>query len=185
MALGEGGYAGLVRVEDGSLNLAAAVEPGALKRAGSPAAVVGRIVRDAGLANLDLSAAAWQGTLPLTRQTARPVGHRIFVLGDAAGYVEPFTGEGIAWALAGGMGVANLAVQGLKGWTRHVERAWLATYDELVRNRQFWCRAFAAILRRPWLARTAVELASAWPTLCHPIVERLNRPARSLELVRL
>ena len=185
MAVGDGGYAGLVRVEDGSLNLAAAVEPDALKRAGSPEAVVGRIVREAGLAELDLPAAAWHGTLPLTRQTARPVGHRIFVLGDAAGYVEPFTGEGIAWALAGGMAVANLVVWGLEGWTRHVERAWLATYGKLVRDRQFWCRAFAAILRRPWLARTAVELASAWPVLCHPIVERLNRPAQPLELVRL
>jgi flavin-dependent dehydrogenase len=42
----------------------------------------------------------WLGTLPLTRRTPRPAGHRVLVVGDAAGYVEPFTGEGMAWALA-------------------------------------------------------------------------------------
>ncbi|HEV3344740.1 MAG TPA: NAD(P)/FAD-dependent oxidoreductase [Pirellulales bacterium] len=190
MTVGEKGYAGLVRVEDGSINLAAAVAPDALKRAGSPAAAVGAIFREAGLeqtdiANLDLSSAAWQGTLPLTRRTVRPVAHRVFVLGDAAGYVEPFTGEGIAWALASGMAVADFAARGLDGWSRQVEQGWLAAYGKQVRRRQLWCRAFAALLRRPCLARAALELASAWPALCRPIVASLNRPAQSLELARL
>jgi flavin-dependent dehydrogenase len=190
MAVGENGYAGLVRVEDGSINLAAAVAPDALKRAGSPAAAVGEILSEAGLQgarviDLDLSSAAWQGTLPLTRRTARPVAHRIFVLGDAAGYVEPFTGEGLAWALASGMAVAPFAARGIDGWNPHVEHGWLAAYGNLIRRRQLWCRAFAALLRHPYLARAAMELASAWPALCRPIVASLNRPAKSLELARL
>jgi flavin-dependent dehydrogenase len=185
MAAGEAGYAGMVRLEDGSINLAAAIAPDALKRAGSPAAVAGRIIRDAGLAGLDLSSATWHGTLPLTRHTVRPAGHRIFVLGDAAGYVEPFTGEGIAWALGCGMAVVDFAVKGIDRWSPQVERGWLAAYGKLVRNRQFWCRAFAATLRRPWLARAALEVASVWPALCRPIVANLNRPAKSLELARL
>ncbi|HWB08498.1 MAG TPA: NAD(P)/FAD-dependent oxidoreductase [Pirellulales bacterium] len=185
MAVAEGGYAGMVRVEDGRINLAAAVAPDALKRAGSPAAAASRIIREAGVATLDLSAATWHGTLPLRRHTPRPVGHRVFVLGDAAGYVEPFTGEGIAWALAGGLAVADFAVKGLEGWSQQVEQGWLTAYGKLVRSRQFWCRAFAATLRRPRLARAALELASFWPALCRPIVASLNRPAKSLELAHL
>ena len=42
----------------------------------------------------------WHGTPGLTRRTRPLARDRLFYLGDAAGYVEPFTGEGIAWALS-------------------------------------------------------------------------------------
>lgn len=182
MAVGQGGYTGLVRVEDGSLNLAAALDPETLKQAGSPAAAVAAVLVEAGLPKVELGASAWHGTLPLTRQTRQPVGHRIFVLGDAAGYVEPFTGEGIAWALAGGMAVATFAERGLLGWNRQVEQEWLAAYGRLVRDRQLCCRTFAAMLRNPSMVRAAVGLATAWPALCRPIVANLNRPAQPGEI---
>jgi flavin-dependent dehydrogenase len=184
MAIGQGGYAGLVRLEDGSLNLAAALDCTFLKTAGSPAAAVESILKPTDLQRLDLTSAVWQGTLPLTRQTARPVGHRLFVLGDAAGYVEPFTGEGMAWALAGGLAVATPAERGLLAWNQQVERDWLRVYRSLVRGRQFWCRAFAAVLRKPSLAGAAIRLAGVWPACCRPIVAHLNRPARPRELCR-
>ncbi len=150
MAVGRGGYAGVVRVEDGSLNLAAALAPEALKLGGSPEAAVAAILTEAGLPEVELPlGGAWHGTLPMSRQTTRPVGRRVFVLGDAAGYVEPFTGEGIAWALASGMAVAAIAERGLRHWSGEVEQEWLTTHRRLVRDRQLWCRGFAALLRRP------------------------------------
>ncbi|HVX64136.1 MAG TPA: FAD-dependent oxidoreductase [Pirellulales bacterium] len=183
MAVGRSGYAGVVRVEDGSLNLAAAIAPDALKCAGSAEAAVATILTEAGLPEVELPVAgAWRGTLPLSRQTTRPVGRRVFVLGDAAGYVEPFTGEGIAWALGSGMAVASIAERGLRHWSGEVEQEWLTTYRRLVRDRQLWCRGFAALLRRPALARLAVQIASAWPALCRPVVCSLNRPVRPLEI---
>ncbi|HQU44638.1 MAG: hypothetical protein B7Z73_07980 [Planctomycetia bacterium 21-64-5] len=183
MAIGRGGYAGLVRLEDGSLSLAAAVVPQAIKRAASPAAAVAAILAEAGMPECGLAEAGpWQGTLPLTQSTPRPVGHRVLVLGDAAGYVEPFTGEGIAWALSGGLAVAEFAERGLCEWNAHVEQGWLHAYRRLVRDRQLCCRGFAAVLRHPSIARMAVQLASAWPAVCRPIVRTLNRPVRPLEL---
>lgn len=182
MAIGRGGYAGLVRVEDGSLNVAAAISPSALKQAGSPAKAVAAILSEAGLPEIGLPPAnLWCGTIPLTRQTARPVGYRVFILGDAAGYVEPFTGEGIAWALGSGMGVAPLVERGRIDWSPAVERMWLTTYGCLVRDRQLWCRSFAVLLRHPQIARCVVQLGSAWPALFRPIVSSLNQPARPLE----
>ena len=51
----------------------------------------------------------WMGTIPLTRRLARPAARGVFVLGDAAGYVEPFTGEGHGVGLCrrGGRGSAS------------------------------------------------------------------------------
>jgi flavin-dependent dehydrogenase len=40
----------------------------------------------------------------------------LFVIGDAAGYVEPFTGEGMAWALAAADGLAPLAARAVGAW---------------------------------------------------------------------
>lgn len=177
MAVGRGGYVGLVRVEGGHLNLAAAMAPRLLKDAGSPAAAVAAILSDAGVPELDLEHAdGWRGTLPLTRQTLRPVGDRVFVLGDSAGYLEPFTGEGMAWALDSGVAVAPLAERALRGWNTTIEQEWLQIYRRLVRGRQRWCRAFAWLLRSPGLARWAVRLAAARPALFGPVVSRLNRP---------
>ena len=36
----------------------------------------------------------WSGTPPLTTVPRWNAAERLFVMGDAAGYVEPFTGEG-------------------------------------------------------------------------------------------
>ena len=99
MAVGRGGYAGLVRVEDGNLNLAAALAPEMLltparRKPQSPLCSTKRAC-----ANLSYSpGGCWAGTAPLTQYVVRPAGWRVLLLGDSAGYIEPFTGKGIAWA---------------------------------------------------------------------------------------
>ncbi len=116
MACGWGGYVGLTRLEDDRLDIAAALKPGMARRAGGLAALVGAILREAGLpAPCDLDALEWHGTPQLTRRRA-VAGNRLLVLGDAAGYVEPFTGEGIGWALTAGRAIVPL-IAAVKGWS--------------------------------------------------------------------
>jgi flavin-dependent dehydrogenase len=104
MAVGKTGYVGAVRLRDGRLHLAASVDQETMRFGHSPADVVSEIFQDCHLPGIpELSHADWQGTLPLTRRTDPVAARRIFLIGDAAGYVEPFTGEGIAWALAAGL----------------------------------------------------------------------------------
>ena len=99
MALGAGGYVGIVRVEDGSVNVAAAFDPALVRRWGTPAAAAREVLAEAGAPALEgLLDVQWHGTPGLTRRTRPLARDRLFYLGDAAGYVEPFTGEGIAWA---------------------------------------------------------------------------------------
>ena len=117
MAVGREGYVGAVRVEDGSLNVAAAFEPALVRRWGTPGLAAAAILAEAGFPPIaGLENAHWQGTAGLTRQTRPLAEERLFLLGDAAGYVEPFTGEGIAWALASGQAVAPLALQAMERW---------------------------------------------------------------------
>jgi flavin-dependent dehydrogenase len=170
MACGSRGYVGAVRLEDGRLNLAAAVAPEFVRAAGGPGHAVGSILSEAHCpVPPALASARWHGTPTLTRR--RPAVYRpgLLILGDAASYIEPFTGEGMAWAMAGGLAAADLIAEG------HPD-AWPAQYHRLIARRQRLCRAIAWTLCRPRLARAAIRLISLVPSAATPAVDRLNRP---------
>jgi flavin-dependent dehydrogenase len=178
MACGSGGYAGIVRLEDGRLNVAAAVDPAMLKQAGHAGSAVAALLGEVGLPLVSgLAKSHWCGTAALTRRTARLGHHRLFVIGDAAGYIEPFTGEGIAWALAAGQAVAPLAMQAVHHWRSHLALKWSTVYHKTVGRRQRVCRALTTVVRRPFLIG-AVVAALAWvPSLAQPFIHELNRSA--------
>jgi flavin-dependent dehydrogenase len=110
----------------------------------------------------------------LTRRAPCLADERLFVIGDAAGYVEPFTGEGIAWALASGRAVAPLVQRAAEHWHPGLEREWAAVYRREVAQRQFACRLLAGVLRHPILTRAAVALLAQAPFLARPIIRRMN-----------
>src|SRR5438067_863486 len=92
MACATGGYLGLVRREDGQLNLAAALDAAWVKQAGGPGQAAAQILDEVRWPRVpDLAGLPWRGTPGLTRRAGRVAGTRILVLGDGAGYVEPFT----------------------------------------------------------------------------------------------
>src|SRR5262249_59614116 len=110
----------------------------------------------------------WKGTPHLTRQAPRLGGERLFVLGDAAGYVEPFTGEGMAWALTGASLVAPLALRGARHWDAELLVRWRAAYHRTVTRRQIVCRATAGVLRRPTATRALVPVLGLTPPVAPP-----------------
>jgi flavin-dependent dehydrogenase len=105
-------------------------------------------------------------------------GPRWFAVGDAAGYVEPFTGEGMAWAVAGAVAVAPLAARGVASWDNRLVAEWSAAHRRLIGNRQFACRVVSRGLRSPLVCRLAVRGLSLVPSLAGPVVRSLNRPYR-------
>jgi flavin-dependent dehydrogenase len=176
MAVSRAGYVGLTRVEDGRLNVAAAVDRDAIRAAGRPAAVCEQILTEAGFpVSAGMRAADWHGTIGLTRRTSRRAAARLFLVGDAAGYVEPFTGEGMAWALSSGLGVVPCVEEGLADWRDELARDWEDQYRRLIQSRQWLCRALAFGLRRTALVRTVIPMLSALPWLARPVIRRLNR----------
>jgi menaquinone-9 beta-reductase len=182
MAIGRAGYVGLVRLADGRLHLAAAFRPEILRETGRPAAATAATLAEAGFAAVPgLETAQWQGRTGLTRQTHPLADTRLFILGDAAGYVEPFTGEGIAWALASGRAMAPLALQAIDRWEPRLVRDWDILHDRVVRRRQLVCRAATAVLRRPLLVRAAFEAVARLPGLTARLVDSLNAPPDFVE----
>ena len=115
----------------------------------------------------------WRATPALTRRRARLTAPGLFVVGDAAGYVEPFTGEGMAWALASGAVVAPWASLAVEGWHPQLAAGWEAVYRRKVRRRQWPCRGVSFVLRRPKLTALTVRALAAAPALARPAVARL------------
>jgi flavin-dependent dehydrogenase len=170
MVYGRGGYVGMVRLEDGRTNVAAALDPGFVRERGGPGAAMAGLFAQAGAATpAGLAHARWSGTPRLTRYRRRVWRPGVLVIGDAAGYVEPFTGEGMGWAMAAGAAAAGLAAEGrLEDWP--------AEYARLIARRQRLCRAAAWVLRRPRLTRAAVRIAASAPGLARGPVGRVQRP---------
>ena len=160
--------------EGGQLDVAAAFDPAACVAAG--ARPWRRILSQAGLPRVpDLEGSPWRGTPLLTRRAPRLAAERLFVLGDAAGYVEPFTGEGISWAFASAHAVVPLALQAVSRWDAALPRRWAAAYRVAVGGRQTLCRWLARLLRHPAVLHAAVHVLARAPFVAGPVVRRLNR----------
>ena len=153
MHLFKGGYLGIVLQEDGSANACMAVRKGRLAAAqGDPAALFGQLAQDSpALAErlTDMPAAPRIdaiGRIPYGwRASITPPG--LFRLGDQAGVIPSFAGEGIGLALAS----AEYAV----GYWKEGGGESALAYQ----------RAFARRLRLPLAAAGVLGNASDWPSM--------------------
>ena len=76
-----------------------------------------------------LEVAEWRGTPLLTRQTRPLAANRCLIVGDAAEYAEPFTGEGIGWAMGSAVLASTLIQQGLEVWNSEIAERWNRLYE--------------------------------------------------------
>jgi flavin-dependent dehydrogenase len=177
MAVGRAGYVGLSRVEDGNLNVAAAVAAGFLKESGSPGAAVGSLLSECGWPTLpDLPSEGWKGTPELTRRPSYPGAERLFAVGDAGGYVEPFTGEGVFWALTGARLAAPFIARVAESWDPGLLERWSKAYSGLVGRAQRLCRLVSWVLARPSLSRGIIRILRNHPGVAGPVVRRVGAP---------
>jgi menaquinone-9 beta-reductase len=178
MAVGEDGYVGLVRTEDGHLNVGAAVRAAAVGRERSPAEVVSRILRQASFPALEGEPLeGWRGTPGLSYHPPRLGGERVFAVGDAGGYVEPFTGEGMSWAMGGALTLASIVHRSVAGeWRPHALEEWHEAYGLTVGRAQRVCRGAAWTLNRPTLSRAALRLLKTLPRAAAPFVAGAAAP---------
>jgi flavin-dependent dehydrogenase len=120
------------------------------------------------------------GTMPLTRQLTPVAAPGIFVLGDAAGYVEPFTGEGMAWALAGAEAVVPFVKQAAISPAEAIEREWQNAYANTIGREQRWCRVIAHCLRWPAVVTPLVMLLGRHPGVASPVLAHLAPRTRAI-----
>ncbi len=175
MVVGPAGYVGLVRQEDGCLNVAAAFDAEWVRGNGSPERAVRTHLESAGMPRLPEGIhRGWKGTPPLTRRLSSLAEERLFLVGDAAGYVEPFTGEGIAWALWGALALAPLVHAGVAHWDEGLVRRWNQGHRRRFRRGQRVCSSVAWSVRHPWIARMALRALGAAPGLARPLVKHTS-----------
>ncbi len=163
MHVGANGYVGMVRIEGAKVDVAASLDPVAL-REGGPGAAVATILASCGVESGWAASVRWHGTPLLTRRRNRVALGGVFVVGDAAGYVEPLTGEGMTWAVRGGAAVSACTQAFLSGDPSASAR-WEAEFRRTIRSRQVACRALSWLVRRPLLVRAGVALAAGVPAV--------------------
>lgn len=180
MVVGRGGYVGMVRVEDGRSHLAAALSPHLVQRSYGIHNACASILSSAGiLLHDELANAKWLGAPPLSRRTFPLADRNVLLLGDAAGYVEPFTGEGMTWAMLSALEAVPFVERAVTG--EDVAPAWTHHQALAAGQRQRWCGLIAAGLRSTWLTSTAIDALRLWPQLAAPFVRRISeRPIPSI-----
>jgi flavin-dependent dehydrogenase len=111
------------------------------------------------------------GAGPLRQRATRRVAGRVLLAGDASGYVDALTGEGIALGLAH----ARAAVTAIAaGQPEDYERAWRAAS----RRYSLMTHALVQSTRADWARRALVPAAAALPAVFRAAVDELARPTR-------
>ena len=171
MAVESFGYCGVVLLEDGRVDIAAAVDTSAVSQA-SPTDLLQTLLAKTGLGPLPLHTVRVRGTPPLTHRRRLTQG-RVFRVGDEACYVEPFTGEGIGWALTSGrLAGEALAVSAIGDRLDHVAAARLyerQSASELAGSFRR-CGLIAKAVRSPRLMRAALGGLRLAPWAGGPLV---------------
>lgn len=185
MAVAAHGYAGVVEIENNQLNLAAAIDPSCLNKSNSPLDCLAIIFRSAGVPMpQELRNASIKGTVPLTRSARCIAGHRLLLLGDSTGYVEPFTGEGMAWALTAAAAAIPFVVSAIcHGWSHELINRWQTSFNEATRKQQKICRLLSATLKHSWLLPPVMTTCQLFPSLTQRLVSRINRVPKALEII--
>jgi len=176
-----GGYCGLVEVEDGSVN-ACLLAPYARLKGNSPAALwkeiraenrqLGEVTRGAEL-EFD-----WLATGNVSFEHFAPTQNGMLRVGDAAGYIHPLSGDGMAMAMRSGELAARSIQEALK-WNYSSGEA--AHFYGVMWEREFgrrlkWARALQPLFTHSLLSNAALRFFDALPALARLVARRTRGP---------
>ena len=182
MACQQGGYVGLVALENGAIDVACALDRAYVKEHESlplaVAAILGQCHLPLPVSFAEFGGKQWHGTDSLTRSRKIIAGKRLFVVGDSCGYPEPLTGEGIAWALESAEAVVSLALLAIDEWNDNFATRWQKAHCRLLYRRQLKSRIIAYSLRNGLSRRALIQVVSAFPRLAQSIASSLTSPSK-------
>ncbi|WP_426755209.1 NAD(P)/FAD-dependent oxidoreductase [Myxococcus sp. Y35] len=161
------------------------VTPTGVKRVGvaflwEDGAVEGRVSFDALLARFPRLAERFAGAAPdsqprgagpLARVARTRIADRFALVGDAAGYVDAITGEGMSLAFVCAESLGNLLPDALaRGASQEVLLPYEACFQRVFRKYSWSTGALLMLARRPWLRRPVVRLLGKTPWLFERIL---------------
>src|SRR5947199_1045946 len=158
------GYSGQAPVNETQLNLCLVGTPPTISR-----------LRKWGERQFDLPAdQSWRTITPLTRSPVISAHEKLFFIGDAARLVEPFTGEGIYYALRSGELAANAIVKILRGDDRNSAlHEFGRAYAQMYRGRLWINRLARAAVLRPHLGSLFVRAARINPAILNLLTAKI------------
>jgi flavin-dependent dehydrogenase len=174
MLVRRAGYVGLSPTDGEYINMAAAIDPSRLRADGSIGVVIESILSEVLAKAVKLpSPMDWLATPRLTRRAEQVGARQLLLIGDAIGYVEPFTGEGMSWALASAEAVLPYVLRGVRqGWNDQLERAWSHWIQHRLSRQQRSCRWFSRQLRHPRLAAGILRLCQFLPPVRRALIDK-------------
>lgn len=181
MCVHDGGYIGAVRLADGRIDIAAAAQPHAVRDAGGVANLALRWLGECVQSPEAIINASWKGTVLLTRRRRTLALGNVIIAGDAGGYVEPFTGEGMSWAITTGVAAGSHAAAMIAGRANATQ--WSSISKALVGTSRLRCLVTAHILRQPILLQGAMCAAHFFPRIAARVAESFgSQCGRSMQV---
>lgn len=177
MLVGSKGYVGICKTDGGMVDVAAAIDPSSILFSGGIRQVVQGIIAECGLRGIDLPEKdQWLATPGLTRSSSRVSAHRTFLIGDAIGYVEPFTGEGMSWALASAESVMPIVTDiAAHGWNDEMSSRWNDwAYRQRIHKHRT-CRWIAGQIRWPRGAAWVLRACNWLPPLRASLIRKTSQ----------
>jgi len=181
-----GGYAGMLGIGNGIINLALAVRKEALaKRSASESLWNDRLPQNPHLKEFLRTAEPMgesRSVYPVYFTPRRAVGDGVLLAGDAARVSEPVTGEGVYFALRSGLFAADAADRALQ--RMEFSAACLSIYEQTCRRTFAARHAANALLRflmyRPALLTPLIRLCAKRRRLLERIVHSMCLPQSAL-----
>jgi geranylgeranyl reductase family protein len=117
---------------------------------------------------------SWRTITPLTRAALSPAHDNLFFIGDAARVVEPFTGEGIYYALRGGELAADTIAKIVRGQDRQSTlREFTGAHAAMYRGRLPINQLARAAVLSPRIASIFVHFARIQPSLLRLLTKKI------------
>ena len=169
MRIYKNGYGGLADLGNGLANLCLVANDGAMKDLRKEAEQYYPVA----------SAAAWRSITPISRAAARSVARNgVFLCGDAARVVEPFTGEGISFALRSGAllgGIINSGASDSSGILLKKEELYRREHRDLYRNGLLVNQLTRLLSEHPHIAHALAPLILRYPELLSYLTRKVIR----------
>jgi geranylgeranyl reductase family protein len=158
------GYSGQAPVNENELNLCLVSKPAKIQA-----------LRHWAEEHFDLSHdLQWRTITPLTRAPVPFTHENLFFIGDAARVVEPFTGEGIYYALRSGELAANAIVQIVRGEDRQLAlHQFTSAHSAMYRGRLWINRLARAAVLSPRVASLILRVARFQPSILRLLTRKI------------
>ncbi len=116
----------------------------------------------------------WRTITPLTRKALAPVHERLFLIGDAARVVEPFTGEGIFYALRSGELAAQAIARFIAGaGENEITREYELEQRSMYYGRLWLNRLARAAVLSPRFASRVLSIAKMQPSILRLLTAKI------------